>query len=661
MASLLNLPARIIRIMEANISPREIALGVCLGMFLGFTPLNGTTALLLALFFFVFRLNRMTTLLTLPVFKALYLFGLSRLADGIGSYFLEKADYLSGFWRLVTNLPVIAYLDINRTTVAGGIILSAILSLPVYFAAKAVSAPLLAKYSEKVRNTALSKWARGIYHVSSIAGPDADAVISNVKTTVKKKVVTKIRSAIIKPKAPRAGIMKRLNLAGIIIVVAALALIQFGVGLIISPAVSSFLIDGINRASAARITVEKINVWPLTLSFSMKGLKVFDPKSPDRRIAMADSASIRVSPLALLSKRLVFSTINMNGAELDLEGEPDGSFNVQRLAASKSGQEKAGPAPDLISMWKTASEKKDFFGKAYSLIKKRFSRAGQEQAKNARKVTRVTEDLPQGKLVKFRTPSEMYLFEIRDLNMNGRVNIVPNGVRALELKDAKLSLKRLAFDPQNGARLDGVNLRGQLFRNNAAVGGVELLYSKGYSSAGQTAVCKIKLDDVDLDAIRFVYEDSLPVRVAKGKVSLVSDTSIEGDVIDSGNSLTLTAQKIEPKQGGAAAVGIVPIGAVCEALNRVDPARLKFDIKGTVEKPEFGGFQETLLNLIKPYLANMGEQVKTQGIKALGRLLRKKAGSETDQGASTGAPDADNDTRQAIESIKSLFGEKGNK
>ncbi|MDD5429044.1 MAG: hypothetical protein PHI58_07435, partial [Candidatus Omnitrophica bacterium] len=562
----------------------------------------------LALLFFIFKVNRMATLLTLPIFKTVYLLGVSKLADGFGVYFLEKADYLTGFWRLVTNFPVIAYLDINRTTVAGGIILSAILSIPLYFIVKSASAPLLAKYSGMMKNTALSKWVKRVYRASNIIGPGASSVIG------------RIRSVIIKPKAAKAGIMKRINLTGIIIAAVVLIVIQVVVGLVISPAVGAFIIDNLNRTSAAKITVEKINVWPLTLSFSMKELKVFDPKYPEKRIARIGAASVRVSPVAILSKRLVFSTVNMNEAELDLEGEPDGSFNVQRLAGPAEP-----PAAGIAGLWKTAYEKRDLFGKVYSIIKKKFSKSGQAQAKAANKVARVTEDLPKGRVVNFKTPSDMYLFEIKDLNMNGHVNIVPSGAQEpVELKNAKIGLKRVAFDPQNGTRLDGINLRGELFKDNASAGRVEFLFSKGHAITGQTAVCNVELKDVDLNAVSFIYEDSLPVRTVKGRVSLVSNTKISGEALDSRNSITLTGQTLEPKTGSAPAVGFIPIGVVCDALNKIDPARLKFNIKGTLEKPEFGGFQETLLNLIKPYVANIGEQVKAKGIEALGKFLNKK-------------------------------------
>ena len=220
----------------------------------------------------------------------------------------------------------------------------------------------------------------------------------------------------------------------------------------------------------------------------------------------------------------------------------------------------------------------------------------------------------------------MYMFEIKDMSIDGSVKIVPHNATPVELKGAKISLKRVAFDPQNGTRLDGINVSGELFKDNASAGKLKFLYSKNYTNAGQTAVIKADIDNVDLDAVRFVYEDSLPVRVTKGRISLNSNTRITGDSIDSRNSLTLTGTTVEPKQGGAPVVGLIPIAAVCGALNRIDPARLKFDITGTVEKPEFGGFQETLLNLIKPFLANIGEEVKTQGVSAIGQLIQKNIG-----------------------------------
>ena len=159
MLSFLNLPVKIIGLLESNVSDKEIAFGVCLALFTGFTPLNGPMAVLFAIFFFFFKLNRVSMLMTLPLFKICYLAGGSILADKIGSYLLIDAGYLNGFWTFLTNLPIIAYLDLNNTIINGGIVISLILSVPVYFISKKIAAKLREKYFAKLKD---SKFAKGV-------------------------------------------------------------------------------------------------------------------------------------------------------------------------------------------------------------------------------------------------------------------------------------------------------------------------------------------------------------------------------------------------------------------------------------------------------------------------------------------------------------------
>ena len=157
MFSFLNFPAKLIRLLEANVSPGEVAAGVCLGMFMGFVPLNGPMAVFLAVFFLVFKLNRISTLVTLPFFKFFYFLGLWRVTDIIGGYLLVDAEYLNYFWRVVTGLPILAYADLNNTLVAGGLVLSAVLCVPVYLLARKGAGVLQAKYAEKMKDTKFMK------------------------------------------------------------------------------------------------------------------------------------------------------------------------------------------------------------------------------------------------------------------------------------------------------------------------------------------------------------------------------------------------------------------------------------------------------------------------------------------------------------------------
>ncbi|MDO8535571.1 MAG: DUF2062 domain-containing protein [Candidatus Omnitrophota bacterium] len=626
MLSFINLPAKIISIVEGNISPREIAAGVCLGAFLGFIPLNGPMALLLAVFFFLFRVNRVATLLTLPLFKTVYLLGMYRLTDITGSFMLEKITILAGFWRWVTHLPIIAYLDINNTLVTGGLVVAALFSIPIYFISKRLVIFLSAKYSEKIKNSKLAKLLPGI-KLMGLVGDDTGSTLKNVKTQVTLSVKAKIAEAITKGRkqASSGSLLKRIKTVNVIVVIVALLVLHLGIGLIVSPIFSSFIADSINKYSTAKITIDKVNIWPLTLSCSLKGMKVFDPDRPDMRIAKIDDCSIGVSPLALLSKRLVFSRIHMKGAEINLEGTGDGTFNVSHLAATKKDAGKPGGV-DLG--WRSLMQKKDLFGKTYEIIKKRFTKKSQEKIKedrkNAKKVTTTVQELPKGKLIHFKNAKDLYLFEIKDLDISDAyVKVSVNGNTA-DITNAKIRLGRMAYDPENGMALGLIDIHGNVSKGERSGGKFDIYFSKSADRNGEKAVFKAELNDIDMDAVRFVYEDSLPVHVVKGRLTLRSNTNIAAGAINSRNEIYLKDHTLEQKMGGIPLMGFVPISAICDAINRVDPLKLKFTITGTLEKPEFGGFQESLMSLVKPYITSFQEKLKTEGLKALGQLLNKK-------------------------------------
>ena len=168
MIPIVSLPAKIIKLLESNVTPSEIAAGVCLGMFLGFIPLNGPMAILLVVFFLVIKLNRLSTILTLPIFKLFYVLGVSSLADAVGGYLLIGAEYLTYFWRWFTSLPIIAYLDINNTLVAGGMVLATVLCLPVYLISKKAAALVKEKYAEKIQNMKFVQWVKRLPVISHI-------------------------------------------------------------------------------------------------------------------------------------------------------------------------------------------------------------------------------------------------------------------------------------------------------------------------------------------------------------------------------------------------------------------------------------------------------------------------------------------------------------
>ena len=132
--------------------------------------------------------------------------------------------------------------------------------------------------------------------------------------------------------------IKRLNIAKITITVIALVIFHFATGLFISPAATQYVITQLNKNTAAKFSLEKAQIWPLTLNVKLVNLKVFGSKDTGKRIISVPDASLRLSVLGLLSKRLVVSRAVLKNAEISLEGRDDGSFNVQDIIGP--GQEK---------------------------------------------------------------------------------------------------------------------------------------------------------------------------------------------------------------------------------------------------------------------------------------------------------------------------------
>jgi len=158
MLFLINLPVKIVKMFTSNVSASEIALGVCLGMFIGFVPINGPITLFLLVCLFVFKINRLASILVVPLFKLLYVLGISYLSDFIGGVFLINFEFLTSFWNFIVSLPIIAYLDLNNTLVTGGLIIAGVLAYPVYvFSEKGITL-LREKYFDKIKDSKLVNW-----------------------------------------------------------------------------------------------------------------------------------------------------------------------------------------------------------------------------------------------------------------------------------------------------------------------------------------------------------------------------------------------------------------------------------------------------------------------------------------------------------------------
>ena len=107
-------------------------------------------------------------MLVLPLFKLLYLVGISSLADLLGGVLLINATFLTSFWRIVTHMPILALLDLNNTLVSGGFLLSTLLCFPVYIGSKKGIVVLREKYFDKIKNSKFVQWFKKLPIISKL-------------------------------------------------------------------------------------------------------------------------------------------------------------------------------------------------------------------------------------------------------------------------------------------------------------------------------------------------------------------------------------------------------------------------------------------------------------------------------------------------------------
>lgn len=450
--------------------------------------------------------------------------------------------------------------------------------------------------------------------------------------------------------------LKTFNIKGIVILFTVLAIVHFGFAFFISPLLKNIVIEAINKQAGTKILIANVTVWPLTLSCSLKDIKVFDPDNASQRIVAVKNASLRIGFLALLSKRIVVSDLSVVGAQIDLKGEPDGSFNIQKIIPQKDKEKK--PTDDIITKLKT---KQDWFIRIYNLLKKQSAEQSAKKSsvksKSAASIEREIKPLPQGRRVLFVKPSDQYLFEIKNLTVkNSSLKLEDDTGKILNIDQATITIKNIVLDPAVGGKFDKLNIKGIVTKDNQQMGNFSLNYARNIVNNMSTIHNSFTAKDIDLLAIEPLYRDSLPVQFTKGTVNITSETIIKGDILDSQNTLTLQNHAMNAKQPNQMVASIIPASSVCNALNQINPVEMKFQITGSVEHPEFKGFQEMLITIVKPYLKNLSETAVKDGIKnALGGFLKNKSEPASKEGNN---PAKENTEDGYLKSIKSIFGDK---
>ncbi|KJJ83767.1 hypothetical protein OMAG_002354 [Candidatus Omnitrophus magneticus] len=423
-------------------------------------------------------------------------------------------------------------------------------------------------------------------------------------------------------------VTKIFNIKGIVIVTSLLAVLHFGVGFFVSPILAPMVIEQINKVTASAVSLEKINIWPLTLSCQFKNLKVFDPKNTDERIIWIKDASLQVSMLGLLAKRLVVSELNVRGLDINLKGESDGSFNISKIVKPSTTEKEEKKWPAIKDIFEKFKAKKDLFGKVYEALKNRASKASKDsklaKKESAKKISKEVNVLPKGKRVNFKRGDGAYLLEIKTINVSDGYIHIEEKSNSVDIEKAAIGISDLVVGSSNDVELKHFYISGNVIKEREPKGNFLAKYKYSETKLQEVTEIRVEAEKLDLTSVKFIYADSLPVEIEKGTLTLKSNTLITNEELNSKNDILLEDKHISPKGGVKLGMDIAPLPVICAGLNSVEPLKLNFSITGTVENPKFDGFINSLKEIIKPVLANTVETAKQSAVRAISKFLKKE-------------------------------------
>lgn len=128
---MLGILARILKVLNSETAPAQIAAAVLLALFMGLSPLGAPLNLLILLLVLVLRVNLSLFLLSLALFSGIAWL-LDPLAQSLGLALL-KANALKGLWTAMYNTGFWRFMAFNNTLVLGQLVIALVLAVPLFF------------------------------------------------------------------------------------------------------------------------------------------------------------------------------------------------------------------------------------------------------------------------------------------------------------------------------------------------------------------------------------------------------------------------------------------------------------------------------------------------------------------------------------------------
>jgi uncharacterized protein (TIGR03546 family) len=155
----LTIIAKLLKVLNSDTNPSQLALAVCFAAALGLTPLAAPHNALLLFLLLILRINLSLFLISWGLFTLIaYLFDPVSHALGLA---LLQADALQGLWQSLHSSNFWRFLGFNNSLILGSSVVSLVLAAPLFF----ISRRLITQYRDHiiqwVSQSKLGIWLKG--------------------------------------------------------------------------------------------------------------------------------------------------------------------------------------------------------------------------------------------------------------------------------------------------------------------------------------------------------------------------------------------------------------------------------------------------------------------------------------------------------------------
>ncbi len=164
---LLSLIRRLYKVLSADASPSAIAFAVSLGILAGSVPVRCGLAVLIGLAVIVLRVQISAAILAWGLVRLASAALLARSFETLGEALLE-AESLRGFWTWFLNLPVVAWLGLERYAILGGAVVGFAAGIAAFVPVRLAVISYRRWLHDRVSKNRFFRWLTNLWLVKAV-------------------------------------------------------------------------------------------------------------------------------------------------------------------------------------------------------------------------------------------------------------------------------------------------------------------------------------------------------------------------------------------------------------------------------------------------------------------------------------------------------------